>query len=36
MAILSVGPNSLYPTIADAMLAASASDTIQLESGYGN
>jgi Ca2+-binding RTX toxin-like protein len=36
MAILNVGPNQLYPTIAAAMAAAAASDTIQLESGYGN
>ena len=36
MAIFTVGPNSTYPTIADAVLAAGPSDTIQLESGYGN
>lgn len=36
MAVLLVGPNALYPTIAAAMGAASPSDTIQLESGYSN
>ena len=36
MAILTVGPNSSFPTIAAAMAAAAASDTIQLESGYSN
>ena len=36
MAIFTVGPTSVYPTIADAMLAANPGDTIQLESGYGN
>jgi Ca2+-binding RTX toxin-like protein len=36
MAFLTVGPNSSFPTIAAAMAAAAASDTIQLESGYGN
>ncbi len=36
MAILLVGPNSLYPTIAQAMAAALANDTIQLEPGYSN
>ena len=36
MAILTVGPNSSFPTIAAAMLAASASDTILLETGYSN
>ncbi len=36
MAILFVGPNSLYPTIAQAMAAAVANDTVQLEAGYSN
>lgn len=36
MAILRVGPNSTYPTIADAMLAAGDNDTIRLETGYVN
>jgi Ca2+-binding RTX toxin-like protein/ABC-type uncharacterized transport system ATPase subunit len=36
MTILNVGPNSFYATIADAMAAAAASDTIQLEAGYNN
>lgn len=36
MAILTVGPNSTFPTIAAAMLAANPNDTIQLEAGYGN
>jgi Ca2+-binding RTX toxin-like protein len=36
MAILTVGPASTFPTIAAAMAAAAASDTIQLESGYSN
>ena len=38
MAILTVGPNSTFSTIADAMLDAGTGpgDTIQLESGYSN
>ena len=36
MAILTVGPNSLFATIAAAMLAAGPNDTIRLESGYRN
>jgi Ca2+-binding RTX toxin-like protein len=36
MTTLSVGPTSSFPTIAAAMLAASAGDTILLETGYGN
>jgi Ca2+-binding RTX toxin-like protein len=36
MAILHVGPGSAFPSIAAAMAAATAGDTIQLESGYGN
>jgi Ca2+-binding RTX toxin-like protein len=36
MAILTVGPNSTFPTIAAAMLAASPGDTIVLENGYSN
>ena len=36
MAIRSVGPNSDFPTIAAAMLAAGPGDTIQLEAGYSN
>ncbi len=36
MAILTVGPTSTYPSIAAAMAAAAASDTIQLESAYSN
>jgi Ca2+-binding RTX toxin-like protein len=34
MAILSVGPNSLFTSIAAAMLEATAGDTILLEAGY--
>lgn len=36
MPILTVGPNSSFPTIAAAMLAANAGDTISLEAGYSN
>ena len=36
MAIRSVGPTSTHPTIAAALLAAIAGDTIQLEAGYSN
>jgi Ca2+-binding RTX toxin-like protein len=36
MAILSVGPTSTYPTIADAMAAAGPGDIILLEAGYSN
>lgn len=35
MAIITVGPTSTYPSIASAMLAAAANDTIVLEAGYG-
>ena len=34
MAILNVGPNSLFMSISDAMLEATAGDTILLEAGY--
>lgn len=36
MPVFNVGPNSTYPSIAAAMAAAGASDTIQLEPGYRN
>ena len=36
MATLTVGPSGTYPTIADALLAASPGDTIVLQSGYSN
>ena len=36
MAIFTVGPNSSFTSIADAMLAAGPADTILLEPGYGN
>jgi Ca2+-binding RTX toxin-like protein len=36
MPTLIVGPNSTYTTIADAMAAAAANDTIELEVGYSN
>ena len=36
MPIFTVGPNSTYPSIAAAMLAAGPNDTIQLEAGYSN
>src|SRR6186997_2731419 len=36
MAILTVGPTSTFPTIAAAMVAANAADTILLEAGYSN
>ena len=36
MAIRTVGPTSTFPTIAAAMLAANAADTIVLEAGYSN
>lgn len=36
MAILTVGPNSSFPTVASAMLSAAPGDTISLESGYSN
>ncbi|HEX8258519.1 MAG TPA: calcium-binding protein [Allosphingosinicella sp.] len=36
MPILTVGPNSTFPSIADAMAAAGPNDTIQLEGGYSN
>lgn len=36
MAILTVGPTSTYPTIAAAMAAGTAGDTIVLEAGYSN
>jgi Ca2+-binding RTX toxin-like protein len=34
MAVLTVGPDSTYPTVAAAMAAASPFDTISLEAGY--
>ena len=36
MAILTVGPNSSFATIADAISVSIANDVIQLEAGYGN
>ena len=36
MAILTVGPNSSFPTIAAAMAAAAPDDTILFETGYSN
>jgi Ca2+-binding RTX toxin-like protein len=36
MAILTVGPNSTFPSIAAALAAAADNDTIALESGYKN
>ena len=36
MANLTVGPNSDFPSIAAAMAAAVAGDTISLEAGYSN
>jgi Ca2+-binding RTX toxin-like protein len=36
MTILTVGPTSTFPTIAAAMAAANAADTILLEAGYSN
>lgn len=36
MAVVQVGPNSLYASIADAMLVVSPGDIISLESGYRN
>ena len=36
VAILTVGPNSTFPTIAAAMAAAGTGDIITLEAGYGN
>lgn len=36
MAILTVGAQSTYPSIAAAMLAAAPGDTIQLQAGYSN
>jgi Ca2+-binding RTX toxin-like protein len=36
MAIFTVGPNSTFPTIADAMAAAGPGDIILLEEGYSN
>lgn len=36
MATRTVGPNSQYPTIAAAMMAAGPNDLIQLEAGYSN
>ncbi len=36
MANLTVGPNSSFPTIAAAMVAAGPADTIELEAGYGD
>lgn len=36
MSVLTVGPNSTFPTIAAAMLSAGPNDTISLEPGYSN